>query len=220
MKPPLTIAALKKEAKAFAAQLSVQQIPELYGINDGKKVGTYVEIRLNEHLADLYSYAQGSAANGVDIPELEVDVKATSKRQPQSSSPFRDSSQKVYGLGHNLLIFVYDKKDDSTTETTSLKIEEVIFVHREQTADSQTTKGLLGILERGGTKEDIVAFLEERNLILHEEGMEALAQRILDAPPQQGYLTISNALQWRLQFGHAIRHAKLEDATGVENLLA
>ena len=220
MNPPLTIAALKKEAKTFAAQLSTQQIPELYGVNDGKKVGTYVEIRLNEHLTNIFDYAQGSAANGVDIPELKVDVKATSKRQPQSSSPFRDSSQKVYGLGHNLLIFVYDKKDDSATETTCLKIEEVIFVHQEQTGDSQTTKGLLGILERDGTKEDIVAFLEERNLILHEAGMEALAQRILENPPQQGYLTISNALQWRLQFGHAIRHAKLQDAEGVENLLA
>ena len=112
MKPSLTIAALKKEARTFAAALSAQQIPELYGVNDGKKVGTYVEIRLNEHLADLYSYVQGSAANGVDIPEFGVDIKATSKKQPQSSSPFRDSSQKVYGLGHNLLIFVYDKKDD------------------------------------------------------------------------------------------------------------
>ena len=123
-------------------------------------------------------------------------------------------------MGYNLLIFVYEKKDDGVTETTSLVIKEVIFVHREQTADSQTTKGLLGILERDGTQEDIVAFLEERNLILHEEGMEALARRIMDNPPEQGYLTISNALQWRLQFGHAIRHAKVGDAQGVESLLA
>ncbi len=66
----------------------------------------------------------------------------------------------------------------------------------------------------------MVPFLEERNLFLHEEGMEALAERILENPPEQGYLTISNALQWRLQFGHAIKHAKLQDAPGVENLLA
>lgn len=220
MKAALTIETLKQEAKAFATLLSANGIPELYGINDGKKVGTYVEIRLNEYLTDRYSYVHGSAANGVDIPELHVDVKATSKKQPQSSSPFRDSSQKVYGLGHHLLVFVYDKKDDNAAQTASLKVEEVIFVHKEQRADSQTTKGLLGILKRDGTKEDVVAFLEERNLILHEEGMEALAERILENPPEQGYLTISNALQWRLQFGHAIKHAKLQDAPGVENLLA
>lgn len=220
MKPNLSIEALKKEAKAFASLLSKQPIDKLYGINDGKKVGTYVEIQLNEYLTDRFTYLHGSAANGVDIPELLVDVKATSKKQPQSSSPFQNSAQKVYGLGHHLLVFVYDKKDDSVTQTTTLQIEEVIFVHKEQTGDSQTTKGLRGILKRDGTKEDIVAFLEERNLILHEEGMEALAERILKDPPEQGYLTISNALQWRLQFGHAIKHAKLQDASGVENLLA
>ncbi|PQV62420.1 hypothetical protein B1R32_1373 [Abditibacterium utsteinense] len=220
MKPNLSIETLKQEAKAFAALLSSQPIPELYGINDGKKVGTYVEIRLNDYLTDKFTYQHGSAANGVDIPELLVDVKATSKKQPQSSSPFRDSSQKVYGLGHHLLVFVYVKKDDSVTQTASLKIEEVIFIHKEQTADSQTTKGLLGILKRDGSSEDIVAFLEERNLFLPEFGMEALAERILKNPPEQGFLTISNALQWRLQFGHAIKHAKLQDAPGVENLLA
>ena len=99
MKPPLTIAALKKEAKTFAAQLSTQQIPELYGVNDGKKVGTYVEIRLNEHLSELYDYLRGSAANGVDIPELGVDVKATSKKQPQSSSPFQGLLAKGLWIG-------------------------------------------------------------------------------------------------------------------------
>lgn len=220
MKPVLTIELLKQEAKAFAEQLSAQDIPELYGVNDGKKVGTFVEIRLNEYLSGKYEYDLGSAANGIDFPDLHVDVKATSVKQPQSSSPFRDSSQKVYGLGHHLLIFVYEKKDNQTSQTTSLKIGEVIFVHKEQTADSQTTKGLLGILKRDGNKDDIVSFLEERNLILHEEGMEALAERILKEPPKQGYITISNALQWRLQFGHAIKHARLQDAPGVENLLA
>jgi hypothetical protein len=30
--------------------------------------------------------------------------------------------------------------------------------------------------------------------------MGKLADHILQTPPQQGYLTISNALQWRLQY--------------------
>ncbi len=219
-KPELTVADLKRAAKTFGALLSEQAIPELYGVNDGKKVGTAVEIRLNEYLKERFSYATGSAANGIDFPNLNVDVKATSSKQPQSSSPFRDSSQKVYGLGHHLLIFVYDKNDDASAQTAMLKIEEIIFVHRAQTGDSQTTKGLLGILERDGNSEDIVAFLNERNLLMHEAGLQQLAEKILAQPPVQGYITISNALQWRLQFGHAIRHAKSNDAPGVENLLA
>ena len=31
-----------------------------------------------------------------------------------------------------------------------------------------------------------------------------LADEILDYPPKQGYLTISNALQWRLQYARVI----------------
>jgi len=31
-----------------------------------------------------------------------------------------------------------------------------------------------------------------------------LAQEVLSNPPEQGYLTISNALQWRLQYGRVI----------------
>lgn len=32
----------------------------------------------------------------------------------------------------------------------------------------------------------------------------AIADEILRNPPKQGYLTISNALQWRLQYGRVI----------------
>jgi len=93
----------------------------------------------------------------------------------------------------------------------------VIFVARERTGDYQTTYGLKGILSRNGNKDDIVAFLEERNLPLDEIGREALADRILREPPEIGYLTVSNALQWRLQYGRAIGVAGT--AEGVEDLL-
>jgi len=41
-KPALAIAALKQEAKRFLAAFSKEH-PELFGITDGKAVGTYVE---------------------------------------------------------------------------------------------------------------------------------------------------------------------------------
>ncbi|PLZ32536.1 restriction endonuclease, partial [Fischerella thermalis WC542] len=139
--------------------------------------------------------------------------------QPQSSCPFRDASQKVYGLGYHLLVFTYEKFDDTTTRTARLDFRDAIFVTREKTGDYQTTYGLIGILNRKGNKDDIIAYLEERNLPLDEIGRNLLAERILEFPPQLGYLTISNALQWRLQYSRIIDVANSKTDMGVENLL-
>lgn len=35
----------------------------------------------------------------------------------------------------------------------------------------------------------------------------SIAEDLLKQPPEQGYLTISNALQWRLQYGRVIAQA-------------
>lgn len=94
----------------------------------------------------------------------------------------------------------------------------MIFIASERTGDYQTTRGLRDILERGGNKDDIVAFLEERNLPLDDIGRGVLSDRILQTPPEIGYLTISNALQWRLQYSRAITIAPAGDVTGVERL--
>ncbi len=143
-------------------------------------------------------------------------MKATSVRQPQSSSPFRNASQKVYGLGYHLLIFVYEKNDDQLSRTANLNIRYAVFVERERTADWQTTVGITEILRRAGNKDDIAAFLEERNFPLDDIGREALTAKNLLDPPKIGYLTISNALQWRLQYSRAISVAGTVD--GVENV--
>lgn len=63
------------------------------------------------------------------------------------------------------------------------------------------SRGILEILRQDGNKDDLVAFLEEHLLPLDEAGRNRLAGRILKEPPTQGYLTVSNALQWRLQYG-------------------
>ncbi len=47
----------------------------------------------------------------------------------------------------------------------------------------------------------------ERNLPVDEIGADQLADKILKFPPNQGYLTISNALQWRLQYSRVIQQA-------------
>lgn len=86
-------------------------------------------------------------------------------------------------------------------------MQHTIFVEKERTGDFQTTKGLLDILERDGNKDDIIAFIQERNLPVDEIGADQLADRIISTPPKQGYLTISNALQWRLQYSRVIQQA-------------
>ncbi len=186
-------------------------------MTDGKAVGTHIEQTFREYLLERYTYAPGNAASGIDLPLLELDIKATSIRQPQSSCPFRDASQKVYGLGYHLLVFVYEKVDRHDLQAAQLLMRHTVFIARERTGDYQTTYGLRGIIERNGNKDDIVAFLEERNLPLDEIGREVLAERILHEPPEIGYLTVSNALQWRLQYGRAISVVGTID--GVEDLL-
>ncbi|PAX60695.1 restriction endonuclease [Brunnivagina elsteri] len=215
----LTLPNLKVAASQFVRRISGIPIPDLFGSTDGKAVGTYVEQAFNHYLRATYNYIPGNAALGIDFPDLKVDLKVTSIRQPQSSCPFRDASQKVYGLGYNLLVLTYEKIDDGTTRSARLDFRDAIFVSQEKTGDYQTTYGLAGILNRNGNKDDIVAFLEERNLPLDEIGRDLLAERIVQNPPQIGYLTISNALQWRLQYSRIIDIANQRIDLGVENLL-
>ena len=207
MKPTLTIEDLCAEAAKFAEIESLYDEPTLYGVTDGKAIGTYLEHKFTAYLAENYSSQQGNSASGIDLPVLEVDIKVTSIKQPQSSCPFRSATQKVFGLGYHLLVFVYDKYDDSENRTGKLNMQHTIFVDRSRTADFQTTKGIIDILNREGNKDDIIAFIMERNLPVDEIGANDLAERILELPPNQGYLTISNALQWRLQYSRVIQQA-------------
>ena len=168
MQPELTTEQLLIEANAFAAILSVYPEPSLYGVTDGKAVGTFVEHKFKAHLAQNYVVAVSSSASGIDLPILNVDIKVTSIAQPQSSCPFKSARQKIFGLGYALLIFVYGKTDDATTKTATLNILHTIFVEKERTADYQTTTGLKQILNNNGNIDDLVAFMLDRNLPLDE----------------------------------------------------
>jgi hypothetical protein len=207
MPTALTIPTLQKEAAVFARAESKHPEPGLFGITDGKAVGTYLEHKFQASLQGRYEYMRGNSAKGIDFPELGVDIKVTSIRQPQSSCPFKSGRQKIYGLGYALLVFVYDKEDDESARTGRLDIQHTIFVEKERTADYQTTSGLLRLLENHGNRDDILGFFQERMLPIDEIESGKLADEVLRAPPQLGYLTISNALQWRLQYSRVIEQA-------------
>jgi len=207
MKTILTIDLLQQEAKEFAKRESRHKEKSLFGVTDGKAVGTYLEHKFQDLLKEKYTYVKGSSAKGIDFPKLNVDIKVTSIRQPQSSCPFRSARQKIYGLGYDLLVFVYDKKDERKSRTANLNINHVIYVEAGRTADYQTTTGILKILDNVGNADDLISFMTERFLPLDEIQAHQLAEEILKDRPQVGYLTISNALQWRFQYTRVIEHA-------------
>lgn len=206
-KKKLDIEALLAEASKFAEVESTYDEPSLYGVTDGKAVGTYLEHKFMQYLLAKYDFEQGNSASGIDFPGLHVDMKVTSIRQPQSSCPYKSARQKIYGLGYNLLIFVYDKTDDAKGHTGRLNMQHTIFVEKDRTADFQMSKEVLRILKNDGNTDDLVALMQDKNLPVDEIGARAIAEEIIKTPPKQGYLTISNALQWRLQYGRVIQKA-------------
>jgi hypothetical protein len=184
--------------------------PTLYGVTDGKAVGTYLEHKFRHVLASKYEFELGNSASGIDFPDLNIDMKVTSIRQPQSSCPFRSARQKIYGLGYGLLVFVYDKFDNHVDKSSKLTITNAVYVEKERTADFQLTRGLRKIIQDQGNQDDLMAFMYEKNLPVDEIEIRNLANEVLLSPPEQGFITISNALQWRLQYARIIEVAGQE----------
>ena len=207
MKRELTVKILCNEAGKFSDIESSALEPSLYGVTDGKAVGTYLEHKFRTYLSRQYSYEEGSSAKGIDFPSLHVDMKVTRITQPQSSCPFKSARQKIYGLGYALLVFVYEKTDDDKHRSSVLNVLHNIFVESHRTGDFQMTRGILQILENEGNKDDLMAYMFDRNLPVDEIEVSNIADEIIRNPPKQGFLTMSNALQWRLQYGRAIDKA-------------
>jgi hypothetical protein len=213
MKAELTVNALKVAAAEFAEIESLHGEPAMFGVTDGKAVGTYLEHKFRVYLAERFAFEEGNSARGIDLPALHVDMKTTSVRQPQSSCPFKSARQKIYGLGYALLVFVYEKSDDHAAKTARLDIRHVIYVDADRTADYQMTFGLNQILDNDGNEDDLVAFMSDRFLPADDIQIARLAEELLTNRPKIGYLTISNAFQWRLQY-----HRAICEAGGVEGV--
>jgi hypothetical protein len=206
-KPKLTVPLLCEEAARFAEIESTYPEPTLYGVTDGKAVGTYLEHKLRAHLEAIYEFAPCNSASGIDFPDLNVDMKVTAVSQPQSSCPFKSARQKIYGLGYSVLVFVYEKKDDPDTKTAILNILHTVFVEQHRTADFTMTALIRKHLETGCNAEDLIGLMHDKNLPIDDIEANKIAEELLKQPCEQGYLTISNALQWRLQYGRVITEA-------------
>ena len=106
---------------------------------------------------------------------------------------------------------VYQKTDNKARSTSRLHIKHAIFVGKDRTADYQMTRGLLQILDSNGNEDDLIAFMTDRMLPASDIELRRIAQELLHRRPAQGYLTISNALQWRLQYKRVIDNAGAVD---------
>ncbi|WGK69436.1 hypothetical protein P0082_00850 [Candidatus Haliotispira prima] len=148
---------------------------------------------------------------------IQTDIKVTSVRQPQSSSSFKDAKQKIFGLGYNLLIFVYDKVDDPSTSSAKLNFLSCSYLDKERTADYTTTWRIREMVKDGAIKDDIVAYLNDKCIPADDIGLGLIADEIVSRTPKQGYLTISNALQWRLQYARIV-HLK-DSVAGITKIV-
>jgi hypothetical protein len=99
-----------------------------------------------------------------------------------------------------LLVFVYNKVDNPKTKTANLNFVSCSFVSKERTADYTTSYRLREMVKDKANTADIIAYLSDKNIPAYEITLGKLAEQILQTLPEQGYLTISNALQWRLQY--------------------
>ena len=65
--------------------------------------------------------------------------------------------------------------------------------------------------------DDIFAFLSDHKIPADEVTLYNMAEQIISNPPVIGYLTISNALQWRLQYGRVVTLS--EEVTGITSII-
>lgn len=213
----LTLESLAESAKTFCQQESGVYKKELFGVTDGKAVGTFVEHEFQKFLSQRFDMVVGNSGNGLDLPSVNTDIKVTSIKQPQSSCPYKDSKQKIYGLGYNLIVFVYEKHDDAKRKKGMLEFLSCTLVKADRTADYQTTTGLRKIIANNGNVDDVFAFLVERSIPADEVTLMNMAEQILANPPKVGYITISNALQWRLQYKRIVELK--EDIDGIVKIM-
>jgi len=73
------------------------------------------------------------------------------------------------------------------------------------------------MINDGANEEDIIAYLYDRNIPTDDITLSQIAKQILENKPKLGYLTISNALQWRLQYGRVV--ALSEKVVGITKIV-
>ena len=221
--PPLTVEAMRVVAQDFARRLNVTPLPDLFGVTDGKAVGTNIEHKFKMALAEQYSYDLGNSAHGLDLPSINTDIKVTSIAQPQSSAPFKTSKQVFAGMGYNLIVFVYEKSDDSERQVANLRFRHVVFIDEAHASDYRHSGAVRSIatdtkLDRSEKVQRIVDCIVGSGYPIEDKELVPFAESLVDNPPEVGCITVSPALQYRFGFKPAIKASEAH-TSGVVDLV-
>ena len=127
---------------------------------DGKSLGTMIEKLVKAEISRVTRIKiTGSSAAGVDIPELALNTKATSDRQPQSSEPFDSPYERVLGAKYDILACVYNGLEFLQPDSTApLRINAAMYYLKTQVADRElcsTAKILQAEAKEGGINPDL-----------------------------------------------------------------
>ncbi len=105
---------------------------------DGKSLGTYIEKLVKAEISRFLSIPiTGSSAVGVDIPELLLNTKATSDRQPQSSEPFDSPYDRVLGSKYDIVVCIYNGREFFAPASPPLRILTAQYLERTEVADNK-----------------------------------------------------------------------------------
>lgn len=175
--------------------------------NKSKDIGTYFEESLRSYLNEELGLERiGNAAEGIDLPHFNVDVKTTRITRPQSSSKIRQFSERLVGVPYNILLLIYSRESlESGTEYT---FENCVYIPKERTGDHRKSTAAAEAVsqykEDEITKERLRQKLEE--LVSEKEDditeiKDEELEGIIRNPPKPGVITISPAVQWRFSYG-------------------
>lgn len=119
----------------FLKQLQSLEANELE-VSDGKSIGTFIEKLLTVLLSiEQGCVFTGCAARGVDLPELNLGIKATSNRQPQSSEAFKNAYERILGIDNALLVFIYNGIEFASGAEENLRCIQYYLLSETNVAD-------------------------------------------------------------------------------------
>lgn len=193
-----------KECLSFNQNIKTKK---LFGINDGKTLGTHIENIFFDYLENKgYLFKRGNPSKGIDFPELDIDIKSNSSTRSKygTSSPFRSFEQKIYGMGYSIVLFIYDKIDIYEEKTATLSLKEVFFIDKEDTADKKTTSEILEVINNGGTEKDMINVLIQNKILLDLDSLKTLSHKLFLNPPKPGLLSINDVLQWNISYNKSL----------------
>lgn len=169
--------------EAWLTHISRTKLPPK---TDGKSLGTCIEKLLKAEISrQLGVPLTGSAAAGVDIPELLLNTKATSDKQPQSSEPFDSPYERVLGAKFDILACVYNGKEFLQLQTaTSLQITAAMYYERTEVADQQLCESARLLRE-----------LIQKKIVDEQLGRRALRAIVYAKKSSSGYKTLRKGFQ-------------------------